>query len=287
MNHGSRKLVITSLESGWKTLRLALLGAVVICSVLATSNQPLAAGEAAPRVASRLDRSKADKTHKLTPALKIANESQKVLKELKGYYATFSKREVVGGRMLSQVMQVKLRHEPFSVYLKYQQPHAGREVIYVHGQNDGKLLAHESGLSALAGTLKLDPLGKDAMDENRYPVTMLGMATMLGKTIEQWESELQYDTIDVKYYPDAKLSDAECQVIQTSHTEKRPEVKFYMTRLYVDKKTKLPIRVEQYGFPSAPGTRPPLIEEYTYLYVRADVNVTDYDFDTDNRQYDF
>ena len=39
-------------------------------------------------------------------------------------------------------------HQPFSVYMKFLKPRAvaGREVIWVKGQNDNKLIAHEGGL---------------------------------------------------------------------------------------------------------------------------------------------
>src|SRR5260370_35251192 len=91
------------------------------------------------------------------------------------------------GRPLRQVMVLKFRREPFSVYLKYVEPHAGREVIYVEGRNKGKLQVHEpSGLASVIGTISLAPTGNEAMKENRYPVTLLGMEKMLAITITDW-----------------------------------------------------------------------------------------------------
>ena len=51
-----------------------------------------------------------------------------------------------------------------------------------------------------------------------------------------------------------------------------------MTRLYIDNKTRLPIRVQQYGFPRKSGGKPPLIEEYTYSNVKRDKKIGDSDF---------
>jgi hypothetical protein len=240
-----------------------------------------------PRVAKRAGHEQLGNRHKLIPALDLARKSRQALAEVEDYNATFMKRELVRGRMHSHVISVKVREKPFSIYMKFQKPHAGREVLYVDGQNDGKLLAHDTGLSALAGTFKLDPTSRDAMNENRYPITMVGLSTMVGKIIEQWESDVRVDGVEVKYYAQAKLKDTECQVIESSHTKANPGAKFFMTRLYIDKKTNLPIRVEQYGFPKRAGSKPPLIEEYTYLNLRTNLNLTDRDFHPGNPQYDF
>ena len=43
-----------------------------------------------------------------------------------------------------------------------------------------------------------------------------------------------------------------------------------MTRLYIDRNTNLPVRVEQYGFPKKPGQERPLIEEYTWTELPED-----------------
>ena len=125
------------------------------------------------------------------------------------------------------------------------------------------------------------------MSEARYPITMIGMANMLDKVIEQWESDLQHDDLEVKFYLNAKVGNMECKLIQSSHAKEHPQAKFFRTRLYLDKKTNFPVRVEQYGFPKQPGGTPPLIEEYSYLDVKTTVQLTDSDFDTENPKYDF
>ena len=67
----------------------------------------------------------------------------------------------------------------------------------------------------------------------------------------------------------------------------RREFKFHMTRLYIDKKTDFPIRVEQYGFPPRPGTKPPLLEEYTYSNIKVNSGLADLDFDIRNPKYNY
>ena len=71
---------------------------------------------------------------------------------IQDYTCMLTRRERVDGRLMDyETMSVKVRHqqkdggrivEPFSVYVRFVSPDRvrGREVIYVEGQNNGKLI---------------------------------------------------------------------------------------------------------------------------------------------------
>jgi hypothetical protein len=224
----------------------------------------------------------------LERALKHAEKSREVLKDVKDYTALFTKREVVSGRLTKQVMAMKCREKPFSVYFLYRGgPEAGREVLYVHGGNGGRLLVHETGIKAIAGTVPLPPTDPQVMAENRYPITRVGISNLLETIITQWQTEARYGEPEVKFYPNAKLGEQACLAIETTNSRPRKEFRFFMTRLYLDKETYMPVRVEQYGWPRAPQEKPPLVEEYTYTSVKTNVGLTDIDFDTRNPNYGY
>ena len=264
-----------------------IVALVALWAITVFAQLAIAQSKKVPRLANRVTENYSGRTHKLIPALKLARSSQAALLKVKGYEGIFSKRELVGRSMSVQKMRIKVREQPFSVYLRYINPHEGREVIWVDGKHDGKLLAHGAGIESIVGTLRIDPLSKDAMKENRYPVTLIGMGNMLLKTIEQWEAELDHKEVTVSYYPNAKIGGVECKVIQTSHPVRRKHFRFHMTRLYIDKKNNLPIRVEQFDFPSAAGMKPKLVEEYTYSNLKTKLKLTDRDFDIKNPNYDY
>ena len=245
-----------------------------------------AADESVPKVANRADVTTAGDTQKLAAAIKLARDTQETLKKIKDYEATFTKRELVGKKLLESEMHVKLREQPFSVYIKYQRPHAGREVIYVDGLNKGKLLAHGEGITSIVGTIKLVPTSKDAMEENRYPLTMLGMNNMVAKVVEQWQADVKHDELVVKFFPNAKMNGVECKVAETSFPKQVTHAKFHLTRLYVAKDSGLPVRVEQFGFP-AKADKLPIIEEYTYSNIKSNPGLSDLDFDPANKAYGF
>jgi len=265
-----------SLELFQRTLRHALaVAAVCLCT-------------SAAQTALAQNQSDVPANHPFAPVINLAMKGQEATQKVKDYEAVLTKREYIGKELVTSQMEIKVRHEPFSVYLKFREPHAGREVLYVAGQNGGKILAHEgSGLSSLIGTVSLDVNSREALKENRYPITMIGIRNMVSKLIEQWEVESQYGECEVKYYPNAQLGNVECRVVETSHPVPRRQFKYSTTRLYLDKETNLPIRCECYGFPVSPGEKAPLIEEYTYTNLRTNTGLTDFDFDRNNPAYQF
>jgi hypothetical protein len=225
--------------------------------------------------------------HPLIPALNHARLSLEKAEALSAYEVTFTKREVVGRNLINQQIRMKVRHEPFSVYMLFEKPHEGREVIYVDGRNNNNLLVHETGIASLIGTLELAPTGSQAMSENRYPITRAGMANMVRAVIEQWEGETKYGETEVKYFKDGKVGEFTCRVIESSHPQPRKQFKFHRTRLWIDEASGLAVRVQQAGFPAVAGAEAPIIEDYTFSRIRKDVKLTDRDFDTRNPDYRF
>jgi len=226
--------------------------------------------------------------HPLKPAIRMAQEGLDALADISDYQASIARREMVGNELVVETMQMKFREEPFSVYLLFGGANAGREVLYIDGRNDNKLLAHEgSGLTSFIGTISLAPDSPQVLKQSRHMITDIGLRNMIGAIITRWEEESQFGECDVKYYHNAKLNDRECVAIECTHPRPRRQFKFHISRLYLDKETKLGIRVENYGFPLQAGGKPVLIEEYTYSNLKTNVGLTEIDFDRKNPGYKF
>lgn len=225
----------------------------------------------------------------IASALEAARNSRDAIRKIPGYTCTFSKLEQIKkGAPIRHTMSLKFRREPFSVYLKYLDHAAGREVIYVEGRNNGKLQVHEaSGLASLIGTINLLPTSSEAMKENKYPLTMIGMEKMLEPFMLDWEESQKHADTKVQHYPQAKLGEVECMMYEVTHPQKREQFKFHVSRVYFDKKTHFPVRAEQYAFPAKSGGEPQLVEEYTYTDVKPDAALTENDFDVKNANYGF
>jgi len=230
----------------------------------------------------------APQSHPLVPALREGTAALEALTNVKNYVANFIKKELVGRKFIEHQMAMKLREEPFSVYLKFLKPHTGREVLYVDGQNKNMLKVCDVSFAAsLVGTLDLDPKGSYAMDENRHPITEIGMRFMAATVLEQWLAETKIQGLTVNFYPNARIGERSCKAIESTHSDPRLGGKYQMTRLYIDEGTGFPVRAQQYGWPSRPNGRPPLIEDYLYTNVQTNVDLTDMDFNPKNPQYRF
>ncbi|MFV0443981.1 MAG: DUF1571 domain-containing protein [Planctomycetaceae bacterium] len=226
--------------------------------------------------------------HPLTPAIRVAQDCLELLQDVRDYECVLTKRERINGQLTTQTMFVRFREQPFSIYCKFGEPFAGREVLYVAGQNSGQMLAHEgSGWKAAFGTISLPLDGADAKAENRHPLTDAGLRNLINLLIKQWNYESQYGEINVQYYPDAKLGKVPCRVVEVTHPQPRRQFSYHMTRLYVDGATGLPVRVENYGWPQQQSGQPVLIEEYTYSRLQTNVGLTDQHFDRSFKDYKF
>lgn len=258
--------------------------------VTKATSQPAKAGEAA-----------AAAPHPLDPALALAQTGlDRIRRDIRDYTCTIIKRERVGDVVMDyEYMSAKIRNRkevdgrevvPFSVYLSFLKPTEikGREVIFVAGHNDGKLCAHEGGAKGKwLPTVWLLPTGPFAMKGQRYPITELGIETMVVRLIERGEQLKEFPNMQVKFFQNAKVNGRTCTCIQLQQPEKAPKVDFYVARIYIDDELQLPIRYEAYDWPKTPGAKPEVIEEYTYVDIKLNVGLTDADFDTKNPNYAF
>lgn len=237
--------------------------------------------------------------HPLDESIKIAREAlDRIEKQIEDYTCTMVKRERVGGELLDhEFMTCKIRHArngtgqqvPFSVYLGFRKPDhiRGREVIYVDGENAGKLIAHEGGIKGrFLPTVHLLPTSALAMRGNRYPITEIGIMTLTRRLIEKGERDRKLGICKVRVIEGAKVAGRLCKMLEVMHTDPKPEYDFHLARVFLDKQIGVPIRYESYGWPVA-GGKPPLLEEYTYMDLKLNVGLSDEDFMPDNPKYRF
>jgi hypothetical protein len=239
------------------------------------------------------------KAHPLDPALKRAQEGLTYIEEnVDDYTATIVKQERIGGKLgETQFISAKIRNRkvkdgkvvvPFAVYMKFVKPDdvKGREVIWAEGQNNGKLIAHEAGLLGFK-RFHLKPEGVIAMMGQLYPITKIGIQTLVEELILRGERERKHGECEVNFYKNTKVDKRSCTLIQVMHPTKRDHFDFYRARIYIDNELQVPIRYAAWSWPEKPGGEPVLLEAYTYRNIKLNVGLTDKDFDPDNPDYDY
>ena len=229
--------------------------------------------------------------HPLMPAIRWAYLSLQVMERVQDYSATLCKRERFNGKVgEAEYAFIKVRNKPFSVYMYFMEPASlrGQEVLYVDGQNEGKLQGHAgSGVRKLAGTVSLEPTGRVAMTGQHYPITELGISNLLRRLIEVSEKDAKYGECEVNFFQGAKINNRLCTCIQVVHPVPRRNFIYHMARIFVDDELNVPIRLEAYDWPDRRNSQPQLIEEYTYVNLKLNNGFTNAEFDVHNPNYGF
>ncbi|MDR2642990.1 MAG: DUF1571 domain-containing protein [Planctomycetaceae bacterium] len=230
------------------------------------------------------------KEHPLLPVIRWAEAERPKIAKLNDYSAIVTKQECVGGVVQeAQIMEVKVRHKPFSVYIKFLYPKSmtGQEAIYVDGKYNNKIVGHGVGVQKAFGTLRLDPIGAIAMRGNKYPITEMGILNLTDKLLEVGKKDAQFGECTVNYAENVKLDDRVCTMIQVTHPIPRSNFIFNIARIFVDKELNMPIRYESYDWPKKEGANVTLIEAYTYQRLKLNNGFTDIDFDHKNPAYSY
>jgi len=242
---------------------------------------------------ARVEPQEKDPEHPLDPALKIAYAAlAKIRADVNDYSCTLIKQERINGElgpeeyMFAEIRNRKVVNEkivtPLSVYLYFLKPNTikGREVIYIEGENNGKIVAHEgTGPLRLAPAVWLQPDGPIAMRGQLYPITDIGIETLVDKLIEKGERDRKRGECEVDFIKGAKINGRVCTVLQVKHPTPRPWFDFHIARIFIDDETQLPVRYAAYTWPATTGGKPVLLEAYTYLNLKLNVDLKNGDFD--------
>jgi hypothetical protein len=242
-------------------------------------------------------------SHPLDPALDFARQGLATIQnDIRDYTCTLVKRERVNGQLGEyEYMFTKIRNRqvvdgrvatPFSVYMYFLRPSnvQGREVLYVEGKNDNKMIAREGGTAGkYLPTVWLRPNGIIAMRGQLYPITDVGLENLVLKLIERGEQEKKAGNMncEVSFHQNARINGRPCTILQIQYNQPGPNIDFHLAQIFIDDEYQVPVRYVAYGFPQTPGEKPSVLEEYTYLNLKFNVGLTDNDFDVTNSEYRF
>ncbi len=241
----------------------------------------------------------------LLAALKDANVCLgNIESNIRDYSCLLIRRENVKGKLLKpEYIYTKVRQQqvdagkvvvPFSVYMKFLKPDdvKGREIIYIEGQNDGKMLVKEGGMRGkLIPSLWLEPTSSLVMSTCRYPISDVGIQTLTEKLIERGHADdgnIANKDYVAEYRDGAKLNGRKCKYLKVEFLTQKPVNEASLMEIFIDKHLMVPIRYVAYGWPISPSaSKPPVLEEYTYLKLELNKSFTDADFDPENPNYNF
>ncbi len=226
--------------------------------------------------------------HPLMPALRMAKQSlQTIDSRVQDYNAILMKQERVDDKLMpKEVAFVKVRHQPFSVYMYFLGANKGRECLYnsTTGENPGKLIARDCGFKKRLGQFTLDPEGPLAMRGQKYPIMKLGLRELTDQLITVATKDVQFQECEVKH-GQGTMEGRSITWLEVVHPTKRSNFRFYKAQVFIDNELQVPVRYNAYTWPTEPGGKPELEESYTYLKLKVNNGYTDADFDQNNPDY--
>jgi len=230
------------------------------------------------------------------PASPEEASHQALLKQLKRSLATMHSWPAYVGTLEQQVrikgelrepvlLDFKVRHSPFSVYLKWKSD--GQEVLYVEGENGGRLLAHPTrGIAALKGTWRLRPDSQQAMRDFLHPITEFGIQSLTALTWRFHEAR-NFSGAGMKILVQPCLANglpATRYVVEFANPQVSQE--YSKSVLTFDSETGLLVAMENYDW-TPDGQHGPLLERYLYHGLRPAPNLKASDFSEANSEYQF
>jgi hypothetical protein len=165
---------------------------------------------------------------------------------LADYVCLYEKIERAISKGEEQKIHLSFR-KPFDVRMEWVDPQGSvtQTAVYRQGFNDGKVLARQSGLLSLAGTLRLDPNESLALSDSQHPITEVG----IGKIIERSQHDATNPGISSHFGGEEML-------------DGKPAYKFEFTAsgdealggladarkalVWIDRELKLPVKLELY-----------------------------------------
>jgi hypothetical protein len=136
-------------------------------------------------------------------------------------------------------------------------------------------------------TITISPQSESIRRESRYPITEMGLKTMVRRLIDIGLEDMKYGECDVQFFRDAKIDNRPCTCIQVTHPRPRAQFKFHVARIYVANADPVPLRYESYDWPPRAGDPPVLLEQYTFQHLKLNVGFSDAEFRRDYAEYDF
>ncbi|MEW6355668.1 MAG: DUF1571 domain-containing protein [Planctomycetota bacterium] len=213
--------------------------------------------------------------------MKLLYECKAACEKIKDYTAVFSKQEQVKGELKpKETMEMKFRARPFSVYMLWQNPHKGREVIYHEGKYNNHVVGHQR-VGFLNFSKRTDPTSPEALEHSPRPITQAGFLNTINVIIEKTELAKKNNEMLISYLGTEVWDNRPVHVVCRSFTWPRPEYPVYIGIFYIDKEHMVPVKVAGYDWDHQ------LTGLYTYSTVKLNVGLADKDFDIENEKYDF
>ena len=210
-------------------------------------------------------------------------EAKRNFTAVKDYSCWLVSQERVKGELLEKnIVKFKMKNEPFSVYMHWQEPRKfkDQEVAFVMGKNNNKMRVRSTviGQGGLLGWLNIDPNDPRVLQNSRHTILEAGLGNMIEQNLKHWELSRRGGKTKVSV-ADFKFDNRDCIRVEITTLEQSAGSYCHRSIIFLEKESKIPIRLEAYDWPrqgGAPGGD--LLESFSYHGLQFNVGLKDADF---------
>jgi hypothetical protein len=197
---------------------------------------------------------------------------------LNDYTLTQTRRERVKDYLFPEETTFVKFKRPFCLYFKYLDgKHKGREVIFVRGKNNDKMIVSAGGLfSGL--TVRISPESILARKESRHVITEAGLPNLVERITSMIENvaKIKCGEMKLTYFGASTFMSQKVIRVQVDNSDYASR-----TEICVDARTYLPVSIISYDKDNR------ILESFRYADIKPNVGLTDADFDPKNPGYHF
>jgi hypothetical protein len=212
----------------------------------------------------------------LDEPLRLIAQARDAYAKVNDYACVLVKRERLEGSLSpNHVIALRVRAHPFSVAMRWHEPRdlVNQEVCYVAGRNAGNMRVRPSGVLGSFGFVTLAPDDPRALKTSRHKITEAGIGNLIERYGRGWEAERALGQTQVRLGT-YEFNKRRCTRVEVSHAS-NPAGRFLYQKsvVYFDQQTHLPIRVENYAWPTRSGAPAELLEVFSYVNLRLNVGL--------------
>jgi len=196
-------------------------------------------------------------------------EARRNYTAVKDYTCTLIKTERVNRVLQDEhIIKFSCKAQPFCVYMKWQAPgkFAGQEAAYATGRNGGNMRVRKKGIvGKLTDFVSIAPTDHRVMEHSRHTILEAGIGNLIEQCLASMQVERQLNKTVVRT-AEFKYDGRVCIRVEMIRPQRAEPYYCCRSVLYMDKASKLPIRMENYDWPT-PGSPPggELLERFSYV----------------------
>lgn len=199
------------------------------------------------------------------------------------YTAHFIRQERVAGILRPREGALLKFQHPGRIYLRWiSGPPKGREILFVKGRDDDRVLVHEPGLLSRFFTAALAPDSPRVLRESRHPVTDVGLGRLIELLVENAKRALERGELTLRDRGVAEESGRRVSRLEAVLPRDRSRGYYcYRAVVSIDPEWGLPLTATIFDWDNR------MVADYRYRDLRLNPGLGANDFDPANSDYSF